>query len=299
MPLARFAAASVLALAALLPSGAQAGCGCDKPPPPRAAVRPFVAWVDASVTLFDSKLQDGAKYRVRFDNVIDGTSDWSRSRARTRRDFADRQYRVQLKVKVPTVGLGPVAITVYRDNDTSPLFVLGDDKFTVAADPIVLHDFAATTSRAGYNAAVGRDGTIYVPVDVSEVSGATRFTGAALGFPLEFQADNIAMYNDQGFLMQLLDPSIPGLFDLYGGDQSTSSVLSYWRHEFRTYKKQHRQADAFNTDDDPDWHADGSPHIDHDFIVVAIRGHRTDGANIDPGVTPPFKLAIISTKEER
>jgi hypothetical protein len=299
MSLTRFAAVSLLALAALVPSAAQAGCGCDKPPPPRAAIRPFVAWADESVTLFDSRLQDGQAYRVRFDNFIDGSSDWSRGRARVRRDFADRQWRVQLKVRVPSVGLGPVAVSVYRDRDSAPLYVLGDDQFTVAADPVVLHDFRATTSRGGYNAAVGRDGTIYIPVDVSEVSDATRFTGAALGFPLEFQADNVAMYNDQGFLMQLLDPSIPGLYQMYAGDQSTSSVLSYWRHEFRTYKKQHRQMDAFNTDDDRDWHADGSPHVDHDFIVVAIRGHRTDGENIDPGVTPPFKLAIISDREER
>jgi hypothetical protein len=107
------------------------------------------------------------------------------------------------------------------------------------------------------------------------------------------------MYNDQGFLMQLLDPSIPGLFDLYAGDADTSTVLSYWRHEFRTYKQQHRQADSFNTDDDPDWHADGSPHVDHDFIVVAIRGHRTDGMTMAPGATAPFKLAIMSDREER
>src|SRR5205823_3919687 len=111
-------------------------------------------------------------------------------------------------------------------------------------------------------------------VDVTGVSAATTFTGLALGFPLAFGSSNVAMYNDQGFLMQLLDPNVPGLFQIAAGDALTSTALTYWRHEFETYKQAHRQLDAFNTDDDPNWHADGTPHVNHNLIVVAIRGRR-------------------------
>jgi len=67
------------------------------------------------------------------------------------------------------------------------------------------------------------------------------------------------MYNQQGFLMQLLDPTSPGLFRITRGGDATSDALTYWRHEFRTYKQDHRRNDVHRTDDDADWHADGTP----------------------------------------
>jgi hypothetical protein len=289
----------LLAAAPLLPAPASAGCGCDKPAPPRAAIRPFVGYPDQTISLFDERLADGGRYWVRFTSTVDGTTDWSRGRAKTRRDFADARYRTQLRVKVPQVGLGPVSIAVYKEGDRTPMYTLGDDAFTVTSRPVVLHDFAETVNRLDYQAGIGRDGTIYVAVDVSTVDGATRFYGAALGFPVDFQAGNVAMYNEQGFLMQLLDPTVPGLFQIFQGDQSMSAVLSYWRHEFRSYKAKHRTDDAFSTDDDPEWHANGTPHIDHDRIVIAIRGERSDGLTLAPGASDPFQLVVMSEREER
>jgi len=288
---------TLLALLALGAPPADAGCGCSKPPPPRAAVRPFVGNADQKIVLFSDLLSPGAAYWVQFTATADGSVDWSRGRAAMRRDFADGQVRVQLRVPVGNVALGPCSITVWTDRTTS-LYTLGDDQFTVTTKPIVLHDFAETITQDGYQAGVGKDGTIYIPVDVSSVSDPTIFTGMANGFPLSFEGRSVAMYNQQGFLMQLLDPTSPGLFRITRGGDTTSDALAYWRHEFRTYKQDHRRNDVHRTDDDPDWHADGTPHIDHDKIVVAVSGMLTSGSRPAPGPTPPFELVVQSVPSE-
>jgi len=284
---------ALVGLAASTP--ATAGCGCAKPPPPRAAVRPFVGWPNQKVTLFDGRLVPGQMYSVRF-MTSDGRSDWSRGKAAAKRDFADGVVRTQLRVQVGAVSLGPCQIDVFSSG--ALLYSLGDDQFTVTAPPVSLEDVDETISQQDYRAGVGGDGSLYIPVDVTGVSAATTFTGLALGFPLAFGSSNVAMYNDQGFLMQLLDPNVPGLFQIAAGDALTSTALTYWRHEFKTYKKAHRQLDAFNTDDDPNWHADGTPHVNHNLIVVAIRGSLANGTTPVPGATPPFQLVITSTPAE-
>jgi hypothetical protein len=289
---------SVLALAlafAVLGAthAAEAGCGCQKPPPPRAAIRPFAGYVDQDVTLFDDRLAAGQAYDVRFTSTADGRSDWSRGRARMRRDLADGALRVQLRVSVAEVSLGPCEVSVWSGGQQ--LFALGSDAFTVTAPPIDLHDFEETVAREGYQAGVGTDGTLYIMVDVGRVTDATTFSGAANGLPLRFAADGIAMYNQQGFLMQLLDPKVPGLFRLTAGGGDASDGLDYWRHEFRTYKEEHRKVDARRPDTDPDWHADGSYHVDHDHLIVAISGTLPDGSRLAPGATPPFELVVQST----
>jgi len=132
----RWITAGFLALAAttmLLPD-AQAACGCDKPPPPRATVRPFVGHPDQQITLFDDRLVQNARYTVLFESR-DGRQDWSRGKAASKRDFADGQYRMQLRVEVGDVSMGPVAISVYDDTNKL-VYGLPDDQFTVIAQPI-------------------------------------------------------------------------------------------------------------------------------------------------------------------
>jgi hypothetical protein len=289
----------VLGLVGVLatPMSADAGCGCSKPPPPRAAVRPFVAYADQKIALFSDLLTPGATYWVQFTATADGSVDWSRAKATMRRDFADGQMRAQLRVPTGNVALGPCSITVWADQ-TQQLYTLGDDQFTVTAEPIVLHDFKETVEQDDYQAGVGKDGTVYIAVDVSSVSNGTIFVAMANGFPLSFESRSIAMYNQQGFLMQLMDPSSPGLFRIARGAGAASDSLTYWRHEFRTYKQDHRRNDAHRLDDDPEWHADGTPHIDHDKIVVAISGTLMNGARPAPGATPEFDLAIQSVPSE-
>ena len=284
---------ALAAFALLAPRPADAGCGCDKPPPPRAAIRPFVGYVDQQVTLFDERLTPGRRYDVLFESSETGMSDWSRGRAALRRDLADGERRIQLRVAVAAVALGPCRVSVWRDGEM--VFALEDDAFTVAAAPVPLHDFSEGITRDGYRTGIGRDGTMYVPVDVTQVDAATTFVGETIGFPLRFRAEDVTMYNDQGFLMQVLQPGNTQLFRIAGGDVQRGDRLSYWRHEFATYKQEHRQRDARAVEGETDWHADGSYHVDHDHIVVAIRGVMPNGLPPTPGATPAFSLSISST----
>ena len=276
----------------LMASPARAGCGCAKPPPPLAAVRPFVGFGGQTITLFDSRLNVGANYQVQFVARADGSTDWSRGQAVLLPDLADGMIRPQLRVKVGEVSFGPCQINVWENGVL--VYSLTDDQFTVTAQPVALHQYAETVTQDGYQAGVGSDGTVYIAVDVKQVSVATTFTGVANGFPLVFGAPNVAMYNTQGFFMQALDPTIAGLFRITAGTAQTSNMLAYWRHEFQTYKDQHRQLDAYNTDANPDWHADGSRHVDHDTIFVAIAGTLPNGTTPAPGATPPFQLQVTS-----
>jgi hypothetical protein len=286
-----------LTLAAVLAATAAppvwAGCGCDKPAPPRAAIRPFVAAASQTVTLFNPTLEDGATYDVAFESQ-DGTTQWTRGSAERRKDVADGAERQHLRVVLPDLPLGPCAVSVWRDG--ARRFDVAAEDFTVAARPIALHEAAGTTSR-DYRAAVGADGTVYIPVDVTDVSNATRFSGTAMGLPLQYEANNVAMYNGQGYLMQLLDTTSPRLFDLKGGDLDRSTTLSYWRHEFGTYKEEEQSAKHRPGDAADEWHADGTRHVDHDHIVVALRGTFADGTTPSPGATPSFQLVIDSRSE--
>jgi hypothetical protein len=288
-------ASLALALVAA-PASVRAGCGCDKPPPPRAAVRPFVAHASQTITIFEPTLQIGHTYHVVF-RTPDGATDWSEARAKLVRDLADRVKRVALEVGVPPLPLGPAAITV-RDG-ARVLLSLADDEFTVGPEPIELHEYEETVLQDGYRAAVGRDGTVYVALDVAPVSAATTFVAHGVGYPLHYDAGDVVIYNDQGFLMQILDPAQTGLFEIRAGGGDASDTLEYWRHEFETYKRAHRREAAKGRGEGPDWHADGTPHVDHDHLVVAIRGVLSDGSEPVPGATPPFSLELVSEPAPR
>ena len=266
-------------------------CGCDKPPPPLANVRPFVGYPDQTITLFDDRLVPGSQYTVQFTSR-DGVSDWSRGKAVTKRDFADGQLRSQLPVAVPAVSLGPSRISVYDRNTL--VYALDDDQFTVTSAPIVLHDFEETITRDDYQTGVGADGTVYLAFDLTAMTEATSYSGVAVGYPFRFEGRNVAIFNAQGFLGEVLDPNSLGLFRITPDGPGTSSALDYWRHEFRTYKNDHRKRDARRTLDG-EWHVDGTPHVDNYHLVVAISGTLADGEKPQPGATPPFRLVLTST----
>ncbi len=266
-------------------------CGCDKPPPPLAKVRPFVGYPDQKITLFDDRLVPGSRYTVQFTSR-DGVSDWSRGKAVTKRDFADGELRSQLRVAVPAVSLGPSRISVYGGD--SLVYALDDDQFTVTSEPIVLHDFAETITRDDYQTGVGADGTVYLAFDLTAMTEATTYSGVAIGYPFRFEGRNVAIFNAQGFLGEMLDPNSLGLFRITPGGPWASSALDYWRHEFRTYKEDHRKRDARRTLDG-EWHVDGTPHVDNYHLVVAISGTLANGEKPQPGPTPPFRLVLTST----
>jgi hypothetical protein len=271
---------------------AQAFCGCDKPPPARAAIRPAFGYPDQLVTLFDERLEPGTRYRVVFTSA-DGNSDWSAGRASRRPDMADGRARRQLRVTVPDVPLGPASAAVYTA-DGILLYEVAAENFTVIAPPIVLSDRAETFTQDGYRTGVAADGTIYIALDLSQMSNATVYTGKAEGFDLRFDGSGIAIFNSQGVLGEILDTDSRGLFKLLPKQTGSSTEMAYWRHEFRTYKDQHRKRDERMTSDG-EWHADGSRHVDNEHLVLAIAGTLPNGHLPAPGATPPFRLLVTST----
>src|SRR6185369_4926260 len=71
--------------------------------------------------------------------------------------------------------------------------------------------------------------------------------------------------------------------------------LNYDRHEFLTYQARHVTDPNFFPDPaDRQWHADGTRHIDHGNLVLAVRG-RVDRTLPAPGESPRFDFHITTT----
>jgi hypothetical protein len=96
--------------------------------------------------------------------------------------------------------------------------------------------------------------------------------------------------------MQLLGPKEAGIYAITDPSGSPDSfALAYDRHEFVTYREEHAHLDAYGLDaTDPAWHSDGTRHIDHDHLVLAIRGVLEDGTMPPAGATPRFDLHIAT-----
>ena len=291
---------SHLALAALLtcaavfatPPPVQAGCGCTKPAPAPAAMRPNVTYGGHKVTLFHSSLVNGGSYTVKF-TAMNGTSASVTGTAVNKRDLADAVYKNQLTVNAPTtLPLGPVGITVTQAGQTTPFLSIPDTSFTLAPQPIVVPNQVGTYSYQNYQAAVGRDGRTYISLDITGISMARTFKAQAKGWPLRFTKDSTVFYNTQGFLMQLASAPIPGLFSINSGTTADSDIAQYARHEFNTYLLQHAEHLPHAVDaTDGNWHQDGTRHIDHDHLILTIAG-TVNGAAPAAGATPAFTLQL-------
>jgi hypothetical protein len=272
---------------------ADAGCGCDKPPPVPAAVRPAATYAGAAVTLFHPALVVGQRYRVRFTSSAASGSQTVEAVAINRRDLADGQYKPQLVVAVPALPPGPAAIDVSGDT-TGPILSLSDDAFTVTGLPVVVPPDRGEFHFPQYRAAVGRNRVTYIALDLSNVQAPMVVRAQAIGYPLRFAAADVMFYNPEGFLMQRLDGGIPGLFTIDSAAGSPDSdTLQYSRHEFSTYFLQHAERQPHAVDPaDPSWHLDGSAHIDHDHLILAIAGVLDDASLPAPGATPAFDFVL-------
>ena len=289
----------------LAASPANAGCGCEKPPPPPAAVRPSVAYAGAPVALFSAALQAGRLYTVTFTS---GTAMGTASvpaLAAMRRDLADAVYKPQLVVPLPLLPLGPTRITVTDSTSRALVLAIDDASFTVAPTPLAVPAAYGKYHWPNFRAAVGRDGVAYVALDVSAVAQPRVFEARAVGYPLRFTGQDVVFTNVQGFLMQLLvrgslptgTVPIPGMFVFPATNAATDSdVLHYSRHEFSTYFLQHMERQPHALDpNDPNWHLDGTRHVDHDHLILEIMGHLNDGSLPQPGATTGFDLAFTTS----
>jgi hypothetical protein len=271
----------------------QAGCGCQKTPPAPAIVYPNVTYPGATVMLTHPALQNAQTYTVTFTSMS-GQSAAVSTQAATKRDIADGQYKPHLTVTLPSLPLGPAAITIQQESDAAVVTLLDDSLFTVAPRPIVAAAQLGKYRFLNYQTAVGRDGTVYLALDLSNVTMPIVFRAQAKGYPLRFTNADVVFYNTQGYLMQVLDENMPGLFSIAATNNSSDSdVLQYSRHEFNTFYLQHQERQPHQVDaNDGNWHLDGTRHIDHNHLVLAIAGHFNDGSAPSPGVTPPFTLEL-------
>jgi hypothetical protein len=270
---------------------AQAGCGCEKPPPPPAAVRPNATYSGTPVTLFHSSLQVGQSYAITF-TAMNGQSATVTTQAVNRRDLADGVYKAQLVTNVPNLPLGPVGISVKQSGQSGALFTVADDLFTLAPQPLSVPAQVGEFYYQNFELAVSRAGVVYLSLNLNSVTLPMVFQAQAQGYPLRFSSDDIVFYNIQGFLMQLLDQNMPGLGSTVASSNSDSDTLHYARHEFNTFYLQHEEHQFHATDSiDGNWHLDGTRHIDHDHMVVAIAG-KVNGSAPAPGATSAFKLVF-------
>jgi hypothetical protein len=285
----------VLAEALLVspPSRVEAGCGCEKPPPPLADIRPNAAYVGAYVQLFAPEFQIGQTYNVTFTSGTTGQSITVQSAPVLRRDVADARYKPQLIVQVPLLSLGPTSLSVRHAGQSDDVFFADDASFTVVPQPLVIPSQTGEYRIQGVQAAVSRGRVMYLSLDLSRVTLPMIFQVQAKGYPLRFGGDDVTFYNGQGFLMQLLDQGMPGLFAVATATSSgDSNLLRYSRHEFNSFYLHHRERQYHQLDAaDPNWHTDGTPHIDHDHLIAALRG-ALNGAPPVPGATPPFELVL-------
>jgi hypothetical protein len=295
MSIRRGAGIAVLGIIAVLAAAtaANAGCGCEKPPPPAADIRPAFASPGDEVTLFPTGLKEDAVYFVTFK--AGSRSATILATATRRRDFADAVEKLQIVVETPDLPPGPTRVIVSRL--FSPMLDVSPDQFTVLQRPLALAEVTGRTVATCYRAAVSTDGTVYLPLDISAIADRMVFSGLGMHYPLLFGDTDIAIYNTQGVLMQLLGPDEAGIYaiaDPLGTPHSFELV--YDRHEFNTYREQHAHAGGYGLDPgDPAWHTDGTRHIDHDHLIVAIRGLMEDGSTPKPGATLPFDLDIVTS----
>ncbi|MGE0682155.1 MAG: hypothetical protein AB7P69_14810 [Candidatus Binatia bacterium] len=271
---------------------AQAGCGCSKPPPAPASARPDATYGGMPVTLFNSALHLGATYNVTFTSMS-GADVTVSAQPVNKRDLADGVSKNQLVVTVPnSLPIGPASITVEEAGVPGAVLSIPDTSFTVVPQPIVAPTQVGTFSYNNYKAAVGRNGVVYMSLNVANIPDPRTFRAQAKGYPLRFSTDDAVFYNTQGFIMQLLNAPIPGLASITSSSTTDSDLLNYSRHEFNTHFLQHAENLPHATDPtDGNWHLDGSHHVDHDHLILAISG-TVNGAVPAPGATPAFKLTL-------
>ena len=60
----------------------------------------------------------------------------------------------------------------------------------------------------------------------------------------------------------------------------TSSIFTYWRHEFHSYSLAHAPGGSHEVSADG-FHPDGTLHVDHDSLIIAIQGLVLDDKHPD------------------
>ena len=319
---------ALIALAALVAAPpAWAGCGCDHPPPAWGLVMPPFGSPGRTLTVWADgfALEIGQEYKVDF-----GSGDV----------MVEAVHTDRLEAELPaTVPPGPVEIKVIGP-DVDVLYP--ETLFTAIPPALRIQERTGLFAAREYEAAIGADGTLYLALDVSQVHDPMQFTFALHDLALHFEHDDVVIYNGDGVDLTLFtlhvgdtteyqwgsyhgwsvesDTGISGTWyapqAMDGTDPfEMSSVFTYWRHEFHTYANAHLPGGSHELDADG-LHPDGTMHIDHDSLIIAIQGVERNSSQpenlsralpLDPGkqqtdvgwlsirTEQPIELPLLST----
>jgi hypothetical protein len=259
---------------------ALAGCGCDKPLPLPAPVIPSAIYPGMPVNLYSDNFIAEEVYTVRFGEMVDvtGTADM------------DREGRMRVRVTLPQVSIGPTPIEVkYQDQ---VVLSIPSSEFTVVSSPYVLPG-EGSFKYSNQRLAVDTHGIIYISFHMSNVIEAVGIKAWLRGYGLRI--DDFVILNVQGYNMETV-----GLQRIQNlGKSQKSDKILYDRHTFQLYYENHAERLPHQIDpDDPDYHLDGTRHIDHDRLILAISGHFNDGTMPIPGATPELGVKLILQKED-
>lgn len=276
----------------MAPTIARAGCGCDHPPTGWSQVMPAFASPGRSITVYaeNGEFVRGAVYRVDLDrtfvDVVAGHTDF-------------------VTFEMPAgVSPGPVAIDVSGPGYSH---VYPRELFTALPDAVVMPADTGALVEKRWKTAIAADGTLLIPIDMSQVLEPTQFAFVARNLPLDFEHDDVVIYNGDGvdlslFTLQVENATLRQWGSYYGWavEEDTnlidfvfdkkvkkskkkdreSDVFTYWRHEFYTYAEAHAIGGSHEIDSHG-LHPDATVHVDHDSLVLAIWGVERDTRNPD------------------
>lgn len=272
-------------LPVFLAAVAEAGCGCNKPPPKPAAIIPSVASPGMNVTFFDPRFQPNQTWNAVFTSG--GVPVATTGTVVSKRDITDPTGKTisnQLVVAVPGLPPGPTSIQISHGQD---VLAIGSDSFVVIGKPVMTGPQDSELDLHGYSTAVGQDGTLYVAVGgLNHVCDPMQFKSQFDSYPLRFSDGDVLIFNWQGYFIDSLTPASHNHFLIKPppDDDSGSNVLIYKRHSFQKYCADHRPGGPKQVDpSDPNWHLDGTPHVDYAIVIFAIAGHLDNGSSLQPG----------------
>ena len=306
----------VLTLATLLLASPDvwAGCGCDHPTPCPTPVMPGFSSPGDRIKLTGedfSTEEDGNKVSFGESYMKMTTEAVARTPETLFVNVPDRSYASYM--------VGPMPIQVKKGYKTVAEY--DKDQFTYLEKPLVLEEGQGHYIFSGFRIAVDTFGVIYIPLDVSKILASTHFMVFIEDLPLEFGTEDTLIFNKDGFNLNLFTLDVEGYEkqwgDWYGAqgisnsDPTQSDMFTYWRHDFYAYNAAHQPGGEYYTHTENEdgylLHDNGSIHVDHDRLVVAIAGKLRDSKdpeNLDkmtsltPGNIRGVKIHVLQLQTE-
>jgi hypothetical protein len=271
------------------PMPAQAGCGCDHPPPGWAPVMPAFASPGKTivVTAEGAGFKTGRSYEVSLKPT-------GGNRVSVDAVALDAE---RLKLSMPDgLSPGPTAITVSGQGSFSVTH--SSSLFTALPEMPVVPVGGGALQEKKLVAAVDSNGTLLLPINVRHVQQGMQFAFQLEDLPYVFGPDDVVIYNADGVDLTLFTLAVDGQTEMQWGSyygweveddtglyglvydtkvsgsshpDKTSDVLTYWRHEFETYSEAHA-AGGSHEPDASGAHPDGTLHVNHGHLIIAIDG---------------------------